>query len=82
MQIPVFISQNLAKKLILYQYPLEDSLRPETANVVECSVKEDFEVMMDLERDTNSTNYNVSKGEQMALNADGSKSLEDAMFPR
>jgi len=40
-----------------------------------------MEVMFDLERDTSSSNYNFSKGEQLAINADGNKE-EDVMFPR
>lgn len=86
-QIPVFISQSLAERLVLYQYPLEQGgLNTDNSNVIQCNIKQNpHEVMLELERNTDSTNYSVSRGQQIAINVDGkdaaTKNPEDVMFP-
>lgn len=67
---------------MVYQAPLEDQLRDDTLRVHECKVRDDFELTIDEEINTQSINYNRSKGEQMAINTDGDKNLEDMMFPK
>lgn len=87
-QIPVFISQSLAENLVLYQYPLEKGgLNTQNSNVIQCSIKQNpHEIMLELERNTESANYCMSRGEQIAINVDGkdaaSKKPEDVTFPR
>lgn len=84
----MFLSQTLANKLVLYQYPLEhNGLNPENSNVIQCSIKENpHEVMLELEKNIHSANYTIAKGEQFAINVDGkdtfNKNPEEIMFPK
>ncbi|KAK6624156.1 hypothetical protein RUM44_011014 [Polyplax serrata] len=87
-EIPMYLSQALAEKLVLYQYPLEHTgLNTENSNVIQCSIKQNpHEIMLDLEKNTNSANYSIAKGEQFAINVDGTdtinKNPEEIMFPK
>ncbi|KAL0278358.1 UNVERIFIED_CONTAM: hypothetical protein PYX00_000196 [Menopon gallinae] len=87
-EIPVFLSQTLSKGLVVYQFPYGDGgLNPSNSNVIQCSIKENpHEIMLELERNTNSVNYSLARGEQIAINVDGrdalSKNPEDVTFPK
>lgn len=72
-EIPVFLAQSLAKQLFLYQYPVRPcSMSYDSAQVISSKVKskqQQVEITMAL--NTSSSNYDESKGEQIALNVDG-----------
>ncbi|EEB16595.1 DNA-directed RNA polymerases III 80 kDa polypeptide, putative [Pediculus humanus corporis] len=87
-EIPVFLSQTLAEKLVVYQYPLEhNGLNTDNSNVIKCSIKQNpHEVMLELEKNTSSPNYSMSKAEQIAIKVDGrdtiNKNPEEVTFPK
>ena len=72
-EIPVFLAQSLANELFLFQYPVRPcSMSYDTGQVISSKVKakqQQVEVTMAL--NTSSSNYDASKGEQIALNVDG-----------
>lgn len=72
-QIPVFLSQTLAKNLYIYQFPVRPANREGSeVNVVNAAVKPKNQlVRLEVGLDTQSDNYCESKGEQIALNTDG-----------
>ncbi|XP_033336227.1 RNA polymerase III subunit E [Megalopta genalis] len=72
-EIPVFLSKTLADKLFIFQYPLRPAKDGyDNATLLKSSIKpQNQEVLMEVEIDTHSVNYDQSKSEQIALNADG-----------
>ncbi|KAG8227380.1 hypothetical protein J437_LFUL000388 [Ladona fulva] len=72
---PVFLSKTLAEKLYLYQYPVRPKhLKFDNSPVVNAKIKPCHqELELELALNTKSPNYNFSKGEQIALNAENSK---------
>lgn len=74
-QIPVYLSQTLSKELYVFQYPLRSAKDGwEEASVLNSRIKPVHqEVKLEFGLDTDSDRYSSSKGEQIALNTDGSK---------
>jgi len=72
-EIPVFLAKSLAKQLFLYQYPVRPcSMSYDSVEVLDSKVKsKQQQVEITLGLNTNSSNYDESKGEQIALNVDG-----------
>lgn len=72
-EIPVFLAKSLAKQLFLYQYPVRPcSMSYDSVEVLDSKVKsKQQQVEITLSLNTNSSNYDESKGEQIALNVDG-----------
>lgn len=72
-QIPVFLSKTLADKLFIFQYPVRPAREGyDNATFLKTSIKpENQEVLIEVAIDTQSVNYDHSKGEQIAINADG-----------
>ena len=72
-EIPVFLSKSLADKLFIFQYPVRPAREGyDNATIIKSSIKpENQEVLMEVAIDTQSVNYDHSKGEQIAINADG-----------
>ncbi|KZC05614.1 PREDICTED: DNA-directed RNA polymerase III subunit RPC5 [Dufourea novaeangliae] len=72
-EIPVFLSKTLAEKLFIFQYPVRPAKEGyDNATVLKSSIKpQNQEVLMEVAIDTHSVNYDQSKGEQIAINADG-----------
>jgi DNA-directed RNA polymerase-3 subunit RPC5 len=90
-QIPVFVSQTLAKQLYIYQYPTRPAVSAyEENDIVKSCIKPQLqEVELELSIDTHSSNYDSGRGEQIAINADGisgssksSKTGDGPVFPR
>ncbi|KAK3930241.1 DNA-directed RNA polymerase III subunit RPC5 [Frankliniella fusca] len=86
-EIPVYVSQTLAKQLFIYQYPTRPAFSTYPENpIVKSSIKPQLqEVELELGIDTRSVNYDSGRGEQIAINADGvsssSKSGDEPVFP-
>ncbi|XP_076293456.1 RNA polymerase III subunit E [Lasioglossum baleicum] len=79
-EIPVFLSKTLADKLFIFQYPIRPAKDGyDNATVIKSSIKpQNQEVLLEVAIDTHSVNYDQSKGEQIAVNADGdAKSDQD-----
>ncbi|XP_076172472.1 RNA polymerase III subunit E [Ptiloglossa arizonensis] len=77
-EIPVFLSKTLADKLFIFQYPVRP-VREGYDNVtfLKTSIKpENQEVLIEVAIDTNTVNYDQSKGEQIAINADGDSKVD------
>ncbi|XP_071444238.1 DNA-directed RNA polymerase III subunit RPC5-like [Hetaerina americana] len=74
-EAPVMLSTALANKLYLYQYPVRPNhLNYDNLPVVRSKIKPHHqEVELELQLDTNSPNYDVGKGEQIALNCSSTK---------
>lgn len=72
-EIPVFLSQSLSDNLYVYQYPVKPFSRDwSTTHVVNAKVKPKNNIVrLEVELDTYSDTYCVSKGEQIAINTDG-----------
>ncbi|CAG9786012.1 unnamed protein product [Diatraea saccharalis] len=72
-EIPVFVSQALAKNLYIYQYPVRPANRDwKEVKVTNASIKPKNQlVRLEVGLDTYSDQYCPSKGEQIALNTDG-----------
>jgi len=75
-EIPVFLSQVLSKNLHLFQYPVRPCTLPYDPNttlVMDSRMKpKQQKVELTLGLNSNCANYDQSKGEQIALNVDGS----------
>ncbi|XP_024940952.1 DNA-directed RNA polymerase III subunit RPC5 isoform X2 [Cephus cinctus] len=73
-EIPVYLSKTLAEKLFIFQYPVRpDREGYDNAVILKSSIKpENQEVCLEVAVDTHSANYDHSKGEQIAINVDGS----------
>ncbi|XP_397129.4 DNA-directed RNA polymerase III subunit RPC5 [Apis mellifera] len=76
-EIPVFLSKTLADKLFIFQYPVRPAKEGyDNATFLKTSIKpENQEVLIEVAIDTHSVNYDQSKGEQIAINADGDSKL-------
>ncbi|XP_075231012.1 RNA polymerase III subunit E isoform X2 [Lycorma delicatula] len=74
-EVPVYLSHDLADHLFIYQYPVRPANNSfDNANIIKCSIKpEHQEVSMEFAMDTQTNNYDISHGEQIALNVDGSR---------
>ncbi|XP_026728901.1 DNA-directed RNA polymerase III subunit RPC5 [Trichoplusia ni] len=72
-EIPVFLSQSLAKHLYVYQYPVRPANRDwKDVKVVNAAIKpRNKMVRLEVGLDTYSDRYCTSKGEQIAINTDG-----------
>jgi len=74
--IPVFLSKALSKNLHLFQYPVRPCTLPYDPNttlVMDSRMKpKQQKVELTLGLNSNCANYDQSKGEQIALNVDGS----------
>ncbi|KAJ9580202.1 hypothetical protein L9F63_004145, partial [Diploptera punctata] len=87
-EIPVYLSKLLADKLFLYQYPVRPrDISSDNFEVMQSRIKPKHqEVRLELALDTKSPNFDTSKAELIALNADGStnrseeKKTEDKLF--
>lgn len=75
-EIPVFLSKGLSKNLHLFQYPVRPCTLPYDPNttlVMDSRMKPNQQkVELTLGLNSNCANYDQSKGEQIALNVDGS----------
>ncbi|XP_066587865.1 DNA-directed RNA polymerase III subunit RPC5 [Prorops nasuta] len=78
-EIPVFLSKALADKLFIFQYPVRPAREGyDKATFLKSAIKpENQEVRLEIAIDTESINYDGKKGEQIAINADGSKNEKD-----
>nr|XP_003702985.2 PREDICTED: DNA-directed RNA polymerase III subunit RPC5 [Megachile rotundata] len=79
-EIPVFLSKTLADKLFIFQYPVRPAGEGyDNVTFLKTSIKpENQEVLIEVAIDTQSVTYDHSKGEQIAINADGdAKSDQD-----
>lgn len=72
-EIPVFLSKGLQDNLYIFQYPNKtNNTNFESAKVVNCCVKPaNQDVKVDFALNTESKFYDLFKGEQLALAADG-----------
>ncbi|CAK9834119.1 DNA-directed RNA polymerase III subunit RPC5 [Anthophora retusa] len=77
-EIPVYLSQTLADKLFIFQYPVRPAWKGyDNTTFLKTSIKpENQEVLIEVAIDTHSINYDQSKGEQIALNADGDSKID------
>ncbi|XP_057682742.1 DNA-directed RNA polymerase III subunit RPC5 [Corythoichthys intestinalis] len=72
-EIDVYLAKSLAEKLYLLQYPVRPSkMTYDDVNLLAAKIKpKQQRVELKMAMDTNSPNYCRSKGEQIALNVDG-----------
>nr|CAD7409435.1 unnamed protein product [Timema cristinae] len=79
-EYPLYLSQMLHDKLFLYQYPLQQHDRGyDESNILKSCIKPQHqEVRLELGIDTRNPNYDTSKGEQFAINVDGSGNKKEA----
>lgn len=73
-EIDVYLSNTLSEKLYLFEYPLKPINRLPDTNVKYLSAKikpKQQKVQLEVGIDTHSSNYDRSRGEQIALNVDG-----------
>ncbi|XP_077594955.1 DNA-directed RNA polymerase III subunit RPC5 [Stigmatopora nigra] len=72
-EIDVYLAKSLAEKLYLLQYPVRPSnMTYDDVNLLAAKIKpKQQRVELQMVMDTNSPNYCRSKGEQIALNVDG-----------
>lgn len=72
-QIPVFLSQTLAKQLYIFQYPIKSATDNwKDAAVLDCKIKPIHQrVKLEIGLDTESNAFDISKAEEIALNTDG-----------
>ncbi|KAJ4920102.1 hypothetical protein JOQ06_022334 [Pogonophryne albipinna] len=72
-EIDVYLAKSLADKLYLFQYPVRPSnMTYDDVNHLSARIKpKQQKVELEMAMDTNSPNYCRSKGEQIALNVDG-----------
>jgi len=77
-EIPVFLAKTLAQQLYLFQYPVRPCTLPndpETTSVMDSRIKPSQQkVELTIGLNASCPNYDKSKGEQIALNVDGSTS--------
>lgn len=77
MQIPLYLSKNLADKLYVLQYPTKKQSDNDDI-VSRASVKPiNHEITIDYTLDTTSRHYDAFKGEQFAITADGKDNRND-----
>ncbi|KAK0168773.1 hypothetical protein PV327_002543 [Microctonus hyperodae] len=72
-EIPVYLSQTLADKLYIFQYPIRPASQGyDNATFIKTAIKpENQEIEIEVALNSNSANYDQSMGEQIALNIDG-----------
>ncbi|OAD60047.1 DNA-directed RNA polymerase III subunit RPC5 [Eufriesea mexicana] len=77
-EIPVYLSKTLAEKLFIFQYPVRSCKEGyDNVTFLKTSIKpENQEVLIEVAVDTHSVNYDQSKGEQIAINADGDSKID------
>ncbi|CAB4062288.1 RPC5 [Lepeophtheirus salmonis] len=83
-EIPVYVSQKLSDQLYLFQYPIRPSSFPYPPNSIFASRIKPVQGRIELSvaLDTTSSDYDRSKGEQIALNVDGTNSsVNEKDFP-
>ncbi|KAG7209766.1 hypothetical protein KM043_011389 [Ampulex compressa] len=78
-EIPVYLSKTLADKLFIFQYPVRPAREGyDNTTFLKTSIKpENQEVKIEVAVDTENINYDHSKGEQIAINADGGTKLDE-----
>ncbi|XP_073997167.1 RNA polymerase III subunit E [Rhodnius prolixus] len=81
-EIPVYLTQELADKLFIYQYPVHPvSSTYQSINVIKSQIKPELqEVILDIGLDTDSANYDKSHGEQIASSIDKDKTTQNKIF--
>ncbi|KAK9508623.1 hypothetical protein O3M35_006144 [Rhynocoris fuscipes] len=81
-EIPVYLTQDLAEKLFIYQYPVHPaSLNSQKNTVIKSQIKPELqEVILDIGLDTSSVNYDKSHGEQIASIIDKDKTSQNKTF--
>lgn len=83
-ELPVYLSHTLSDQLFIYQYPTKPVSVPcEKEKIIKCCIKPQHqEVSIETALDIQSTNYDPSHGEQIAVNVDGkgSKPQMDKFF--
>ncbi|XP_022202050.2 DNA-directed RNA polymerase III subunit RPC5 [Nilaparvata lugens] len=83
-EYPVYLSHDLEDGLFIFQYPLRPTGSSyDSSKVIKFSIKpENQEVTMEVSLDTQSNNYDLSHGEQIAINVDGSsqKNSQEKFF--
>ncbi|XP_054281146.1 DNA-directed RNA polymerase III subunit RPC5-like [Macrosteles quadrilineatus] len=74
-EMPVFLSHALENQLFVLQYPTTPAGRSqENDNIIKCSFKpNNQELVMEKAIDTNSRNYDISHGKQIAIDVDDRK---------
>ncbi|XP_063240681.1 DNA-directed RNA polymerase III subunit RPC5 [Bacillus rossius redtenbacheri] len=82
-EIPVYLSQMLAEKLFIYQYPLKHSEKgyDETRVIASCVKPQHQEVRLEIGLDARNPNFDAGKAEQIALNTDGLPGRKDEKKP-
>uniref|UniRef100_A0A1B6DQ29 DNA-directed RNA polymerase III subunit RPC5 n=1 Tax=Clastoptera arizonana TaxID=38151 RepID=A0A1B6DQ29_9HEMI len=77
-ELPVYLSHSLSKNLFIFQYPTVPAfVNNDNEVITKCCVKpEHQEVLLEMALDTQSPNYDISHGEQIALNVDGNKNKD------
>lgn len=75
-ELPVYLSQSLSEQLFIYQYPTRPvSVTCEKERIIKCSIKPQHqEISIETALDIQSSNYDASHGEQIAVNVDGKAS--------
>lgn len=80
----MFLSKTLEDKLLLLQYPIR-SMKDgkEDFTVLRSSIRpKSLEVQLEFAVDTDSNNYNKSKGKQLALNANKESKRNENIFDK
>ncbi|XP_059099370.1 DNA-directed RNA polymerase III subunit RPC5-like isoform X2 [Tigriopus californicus] len=85
-EIPVFLAKSLAQQLYLFQYPVRPAhMSYDTTTVLDSKVRpQQKQVELAMALDSKGTNYDESKGEQIAMNVDGTmgtREAEELVFP-
>ncbi|XP_037074627.1 DNA-directed RNA polymerase III subunit RPC5-like [Pollicipes pollicipes] len=78
-EMPVYLSKGLQEKLWVLQYPVRPAhMTYDHAHFLEAKLKpEQHQLKLSLEINTASASYETSKGEQIALNVDGTRLTRD-----
>jgi DNA-directed RNA polymerase-3 subunit RPC5 len=78
-EIPVYLSKLLAEKLFLYQFPVRprDASYDDSKIIQSCIKPQHQEVKLEVGLDMQSSNYDKSRGEQIAWNVDGAGSKDE-----
>ncbi|XP_077285574.1 RNA polymerase III subunit E [Arctopsyche grandis] len=72
-EIPVFLSQTLAKQLYIFQYPVKSAKDNwNDVSVLDCKIKPVHQqVKLEFGLDTDNNSFDTSRAEQIAMNTDG-----------
>lgn len=81
-EIDVYLAKSMTKKLYLFQYPIRPAgMTYDDTTVLASRIKPNQKkVELELAVNTSSSNYSYSKGQQIALNVDGSAQGSDSSF--